>query len=143
MISGCALFEGPPIDRPDRPDPKAQIVDTDEPPVFVPDGGAEANTPVFLTTLTGVAEEAETIDGRMLVDTLTGVGFNRDNMQVSFDHSKTGLVADSLYVSVRFESECLIGQVDTASRDVYVTVTEAIGPDESLCLIGVTRSIDW
>ena len=64
-------------------------------------------------------------------------------MQVSFDRTKTDLVADSIFVSVRIGAECLLGQVTTGTREVSAVTEPAIGPNRDICLIGNTRAIDW
>lgn len=64
-------------------------------------------------------------------------------MQVSFDKSRTGLTADSIYVSVRIGEDCMIGQFATEDRELAVDLAGAVGPEKDLCLIGETREIDW
>ena len=77
------------------------------------------------------------------VKALAAAGFDRTTMQVSFDLSKTGLVADSILVSVRYGPECLIGQIVTADRSVVTTREPALTESRTVCLIGNTRAIDW
>lgn len=143
LTAGCVLIEGPPIDRPERPTTHLPDIEDNAPAEYVPDGSAEDNLPIFSATLARVAEAQSETTGRVLVDELTAVGFDRDTMQVTFDRTPTDLVVDSVYVSARFGAECLVGQVDVASREVFVTVAPTVGPEADLCLIGNTRPIDW
>lgn len=143
VLSGCAILEGPPIDRPERPTIAIPSPEPDQPIEFVPDGTAEDNLPIFHETLSAVAASESALEGRLLVDELVGVGFSPDLMQVSFDRTPTDLVVDNLYVSARFGTECLVGQVDTTTRELFVDIAPAVGPGDELCLIGNTRPIDW
>lgn len=113
------------------------------PPEYVPDGTAADNLPYFEHLLTEYAEsEGAALEGRPIVDVVIAGGFARDDMQVSFDHSKTNLPADSIYVSVRISDSCLLGQV-VNDFSVHAIVQPAVGPEDNLCLIGETRPIDW
>lgn len=115
----------------------------EETPELHPDGTAKENLPFFTATLQAYAESDGAIEGVPLVDALTEAGFAKKRMQVSFDRSKTDLVADNIFVSVRFGDECLIGQVLTGDRSVYTELAAGVGPKQKLCLIGNTRPIDW
>lgn len=110
---------------------------------FFPQGSAEDNLPYFRQTLETFGAGEQPVNGVNVVDAITAAGFERANMQVSFDHSQTGLVADNIFVSVRIGHQCLIGQVVTDSREAVAVVEPAIGPGSDICLIGNTRSIDW
>lgn len=112
-------------------------------PVFYPEGTATENLPYFAYSLTLFTESDAEIGGQAIVDFLVNEGFAKDAMQVSFDRTKTDLQADAIFVSVRVGEECLLGQVTTKGRNVSSTVQPAIGPDNTLCLIGNTRPIDW
>ena len=116
---------------------------SDAPAQLVPGGGAEANLPFFSEVLRQFAAGPGAVEGQPIVDALIAAGFDRAAMQVSFDRSKTELVADSILVSVLFEGECLIGQVVTADRSFVTTVAPALTESQNLCLIGNTRPIDW
>lgn len=115
----------------------------EEPAQLIPDGGAEANLPFFSEVLRQFSAGTEVVEGRPVVDALVAAGFDRAAMQVSFDESKTGLVADSILVSVLLGGECLIGQVITADRSTFTTIAPALTEGQNLCLIGNTRPIDW
>ena len=141
-LSACVIVEGPTPVTPTRTPPP--VPDPDEPPpVLVPDGDAGDNLPFFAQVITDYAKGAQPIEGRPIVDAIAAAGFDRRAMQVSFDRTKTNLVADSIYVSVRIGEECLLGQLVTATREIAVTEAAAVGPDKSICLIGNTRPIDW
>lgn len=138
-LSSCALLEGPTPQTPDRPAPELPAT----PAVFVPGGTAEENLPFFTQTLLEYAAGDAPIEGQPIVDAVAAGGFDKADMQVSFDHSKTNLVADSIYVAVRAGEQCLIGQIATAERDVAAEAVAATGPGRDVCLIGSTRQIDW
>ena len=110
---------------------------------FLPDGTAEENLPYFEQTLAGFAAGELPVEGVPIVDAVSAAGFDRSQMQVSFDRSQTNLVADNIFVSVRVGEQCLIGQVVTGTREVAAVVEDAVGPDADICLIGNTRAIDW
>lgn len=139
LFVGCTLLEGPTPETPPRETPAAPEVA----PEFVPEGSAEENLPIFTETLRQYSEGDTAIEGQPIVDAIANVGFNRDDMQVSFDRTKTDLVADHIFVSVRVDQECLIGQVVTDDRSFVTEVMPAVGPEENICLIGETRAIDW
>jgi len=130
--------EGPKVSGP------APATEAPESPAeFVPGGSAEENLPYFDATLRAYAQSDAPLEGVPIVDAVVAAGFDKNNMQVSFDESKTGHTADSMYVAVRIDQSCLIGQLVAADRS-YVAVTEpAVGPDKNVCLIGETRPIDW
>ena len=107
------------------------------------DGSAEENLPYFTETIRQFAAGEEPIQGRPIVDALTQAGFDRDSMQVTFDESKTGLIADHIYASVLVQQDCLIAQVVSEDRSFTVDAAPAVGPEEDICIIGETRPIDW
>lgn len=113
------------------------------PPELVPDGNAEDNLPFFQETLRQFSAGTAEVQGEPIVNHLAAAGFDKGKMQVSFDRSKTDLVADSIYVSVRFDDQCLVGQVVHEDRSVVGLVEPALGPNTDICLIGTTRPIDW
>jgi len=144
LLSGCSLL-GDSSGTPDpvrSSDPAASPQPTEK-PVLHPDGSAEENHPFFAATLRDYAAGDGPIEGRPLVDAIAEAGFAKKAMQVSFDRTKTNLVADNIFVSVRIGKECLIGQVLTGDRQVFTEVAPAVGAGAKLCLIGETRPIDW
>lgn len=144
LLSGCGLLgDLSGTQDPERPSDPAVAPPPAEKPVLHPDGTAEQNRAFFAETLRAYALGDAPVEGRPLVDALAGAGFAKSAMQVSFDRTKTGLVADNIFVSVRFGTDCLIGQVLTGDRKIYTEVAPAVGPGAKLCLIGETRPIDW
>lgn len=138
-LSSCSLLEGPTPTTPERP----QVEQPAEPAEFVPGGSAEENLPFFRQLLVGYAEGEQPIQGQPIVDAVAAGGFDKAEMQVSYDQSKTNLVADSIYVAVRAGESCLIGQLVTEGREVGAEAVAAVGPERNVCLIGDTRPIDW
>ena len=139
LLSGCALLEGPTPQTPPREVAPAPEVA----PEFFPEGSATDNLPYFTSVLRDYAAGEEPAMGVPLVNAVTASGFSKEAMQVSFDQSKTGLAADSIYVSVQIGAECLVGQLVAADRESVAVVAPAIGPEQNVCLIGNTRPIDW
>lgn len=139
LLVGCALVEGPTPETPKRETPAVPQVA----PQLVADGTAEQNLPYFTEVLRAFAESGEPVAGMPVVDAVAAAGFDRAAMQVSFDQTRTGLEADNIFVSVRIEADCLIGQVVTEDRSFVAKNEPAVGPNGDLCLIGATRPIDW
>ncbi|PRI11881.1 hypothetical protein B4915_04875 [Leucobacter massiliensis] len=143
LLSGCSLIqgvlEGPTPETPSRETPPAP----EAPPEFVPGGTAEQNLPYFTEVLRAYAASTQPIEGQPVVDAVADAGFDRAAMQVSFDRTQTGLVADSIYVSVRIGGDCLIGQLVSEDRSFVAQNEPAVGPNKDICLIGKTRPIDW
>ena len=138
-LSSCALLAGPVPNTPERETvPVPEVA-----PELVPDGSAEENLPYFTEVLRGFSEGAEEVRGQQVSTAVIDAGFPRENMQVSFDKTKTDLVADAIYVSVKIDDSCLLGQVMTEDRSFVARVDPAVGPNNDICLIGQTRVIDW
>ncbi len=81
------------------------------------------------------------MQGAPIVDAVAASGFDPSLMQVSFDTSKTNLPADNIFVSVRVDASCLVGQVVAEDRSVFAEVMPAVGPAQDICLIGKTASV--
>jgi len=138
-LSGCALIEGPTPATPKREQPAKPEVK----PEFVPGGSAAENLPYFTEVLREYAAGEEPVQGEPVVNAVADAGFDKAGMQVSFDRTKTGLDADNIFVSVRIGGDCLIGQLVAADRSFVAQNEPAIGPNQDICLIGSTRTIDW
>ena len=102
-----------------------------------PGGSAADNLAYFDSVASAVTE----IDGRSYIDALTAAGFDKTQMEVTFDRTKTDLAADTIQFAVRFNGECLLGQNGPASGGYHSSVTPPLA--SGMCLIGATRSIDW
>lgn len=139
LLTGCALLEGP---TPETPKRQTQPV-PDAAPEFFPDGTAEDNLPYFTELIRAYSTSEASITGKPVAQAVIDGGFDKTMMQFSFDESKTGLVADNIFVSVRIGADCLIGQLVTADRGFVTAVEPAVGPAADICLIGTTRSVDW
>ncbi|UBH06340.1 hypothetical protein K8P10_001851 [Leucobacter sp. Psy1] len=138
-LTGCFLLEGPSPRTPERTAPP----EPETAPQFVPDGSAEENLPYFTEVLRQYSAGDGPVEGRPIVDAVAEAGFDKAAMSVSFDESKTGYAADSIFVSVRIGADCLLGQVAAEGRGFAAEAEPAIGPDHDVCLIGETRPIDW
>lgn len=141
-LSGCQVAL-PGTGAPGRTAPEENFREPEVAPELVPGGTAEQNLPYFTEVLRQFAVGSQAVEGQPIVDAITASGFDRGAMQVSFDRSKTNLVADSILVSVLLGTDCLIGQVQTADRSFVTTVQPALTEARNVCLVGQTRPIDW
>lgn len=139
IFTGCATTPAP-IDRPAK---EENFQEPEAPPEYFPEGTAAENLPYFQEVLRQYAIGEAPVQGAPIVDHLTAAGFVKTNMEVSFDESKTNLVADSIFVSVLFGQECLIGQMVVSDRTFVTEVVPGLGPEKIVCLLGTTRPIDW
>lgn len=142
LLTGCSVLETV-IGGPQPQTPPREPLQPPPDPEFFPDGSAEDNWPYFAHVLSEFAEGEAEVDGENVVNALADSGFDADAMQVSFDRTETGLVADSIFVSVRIGKSCLVGQIVTGDREAVAEVMPAVGPERDICLIGETRAIDW
>ncbi len=110
-------------------------------PVFVPDGTAEDNLPLFASVVSAVWATPAQAQGRAYVDALAAAGFDKATMQVTNDQSTVGNPAESIQFSVQWEDSCLMGQVGPATGEPVAVVMPALPTGG--CLIGKTRPIDW
>ena len=138
LVSGCSQED---VNQPERATPTQ--VPSEPPPSLIEGGTASENEKYFNYILRQGVRNGMQIDGVSVVNTVAEAGFDKALMQVSYDSSKTGLGADSIFVSVRVNDQCLLGQVVTSDKTVATSVQPAVGPYKSICLIGETRPIDW
>lgn len=139
-LSACtSILEGPSPVTPERtPPPPPETT-----PELVPGGTAEENLEYFRSVLRTYSESEQPILGEPIVNAVAESGFEKGDMQVSHDRSRTGLVADSMYVAVRLGETCLLGQFVTDNREWAAYAADAVGPENNVCMIGDTRPIDW
>ena len=110
-------------------------------PTLVPEGSADDNLPLFASVVDAVAAGPDAASGRAYVDALVAAGFDKAAMQVTPDQSTVGNPAESIQFAVRWQDECLVGQVGPATGDPYTVVVPVLA--EGTCLVGDTRPIDW
>ncbi|MGN7947892.1 DUF6993 domain-containing protein [Microbacterium sp. 22215] len=111
-------------------------------PVYVADGTANDNLPLFDAVTAQVWASDQKVSGRAYIDALIAAGFDREAMQVTQDVSTVGNPAESIQFSVRWgDSECLVGQVGPSTGAPVTVVMPQLA--EGRCLIGATRAIDW
>ncbi|MBU4466432.1 MAG: hypothetical protein KKH75_11365, partial [Actinobacteria bacterium] len=65
--------------------------------------------------------------GRAYVDALVAAGFDKTAMQVTNDTSTVGDPAESIQFSVRWGSECLVGQVGPTIGTPVTAVLPVLG----------------
>ncbi len=109
-------------------------------PVLVPGGTADENLPFFAATIGAVASGPDSVSGRAYIDALVAAGFDKAAMQVTPDQTTIGNPAETIQFSVRWQGECLIGQVGPSTGTPVAVVEPAVG---DTCLVGNTRAIDW
>ncbi|MDR7189810.1 hypothetical protein J2Y46_002636 [Microbacterium sp. BE35] len=110
-------------------------------PTLVPEGTADDNLPLFSSVTAAVWATDARVTGRAYVDALTAAGFDKAAMQVTQDLSTVGNPAESIQFSVRWNDQCLVGQVGPATGDPVTVVVPVLA--EGNCLVGQTRPIDW
>lgn len=136
VFSGCSLLDGPTPGTADR-----AAVEAPEGEVsYFPDGSAADNLPIFTKTLVEYGKGSGAIDSEPIERALVDVGFEADSIEVTQDVDPFGNDAESIFVSSRFDDQCLIGQLVEADREVIVEQTNTIGPDGDQCLIVQPRS---
>ena len=142
LLSACT--PAPEEVSPGQETQQATVEPSKEPtPQYLPEGTAAENEKYFSYILRQAIRGGAQVNGVEMINALVAGGFDRGMMQVSFDTSQTGLQADNIFVSVRHNDQCLIGQIVTSDKSVSVDVQPAIGPEKTVCLIGETRPIDW
>lgn len=139
LLVSCGPTPTPtPTDAAPSPTPSASPAG----PVYVADGTAADNLPLFAAVTAGVWASDQKVSGRAYIDALIAAGFDRAAMQVTQDVSTVGNPAESIQFSVRWgESECLVGQVGPSTGEPVTIVMPQLA--EGRCLIGATRAIDW
>ena len=129
LLTGCSLFDGPTPNA--SPRKQTPVVEAQ----YYPDGTAEENLPYFQKTLEDFAATETPVKGESVQSALESAGFPREHMQVTQDETPNGVEALSMFVSVRIDTECLVGQVVAEDRTVFAQTMEAIGPDGDQCLV--------
>lgn len=139
-LAGCV--QAPPMPTPTMtPTPSASptSVRNEPKPVLRPGGSAAANRQFFDATNAALQAAAGKSDGETIVNTLAAAGFDKADMEVTYDSTALGIAADSIIVSVRIGDECLIGQF--APSYYRGDLQPVLGSGR--CLVGLQRPIDW
>jgi hypothetical protein len=108
-------------------------------PVLKAGGSAAQNRAYFDFTMTAYLHSTTAADGKAMVNWLVSAGFTQSDMEVTPDKTSVGLSADTIIVSVRIASACLIGQINSTGYHSELANTLSTGR----CLVGTTRTIDW
>lgn len=144
FIAGCSANSAP---LPAAPASRTTLTPGPAPatpasvPTFKPDLAASENQEYFDWIAAGVLAADPDAGGRPFIDALAAGGFDKSQMEVTFDRTAIDLEADSIQFSARLHGECLIGQVGPASDGYHSIVAPVLGT--GTCLIGATRQIDW
>jgi hypothetical protein len=108
---------------------------------LAPGLSASENLDYFDYVSRGVLRTDKAAGGRAFVDALIAGGFDKKEMEVTFDRTQADLAADSIQFSVRVNGDCLIGQNGPATDGYHSMVADVLG--SGACLVGSTRQIDW
>ncbi|GAB3125990.1 hypothetical protein GCM10027056_22670 [Glaciibacter psychrotolerans] len=139
-LAGCSASEVSPSTSPAAPAPSASAPAPTTAPVLDPAESATENLPYFDFISQNVLTANPEAGGRDFIDALAVGGFDKTQMELTPDRTTVDLAADSVLFSVRFNSECLVGQSGAATGyHSYVAPILASGT----CLVGTTRPIDW
>ncbi|MFT3799250.1 DUF6993 domain-containing protein [Microbacterium sp.] len=139
-LAGCTATPPAPASTP-TPTVTVSPSPTPTGPALVPDGSADDNLPLFEAVMNEVAATDARYQGRAYIDALVAAGFDKTAMEVTQDLTTVGNQADSIQFSVRWDGECLVGQVGPSIPTPTALVMDEI--PGGTCLIGQTRPIDW
>ncbi|HYI32072.1 MAG TPA: hypothetical protein VEX88_01270 [Glaciibacter sp.] len=121
-------------------EPSAPAATPQPAPTFKADLAASENQDYFDWVAVGVLATDRNAGGRAFIDALTAGGFDRSQMELTFDRTAVDLEADSIQFSVRVHGECVIGQAGPGDSFSSI-ITAPLGT--GTCLVGSTRQIDW
>lgn len=111
-----------------------------KPPVMLPNGTATANLPFFDYVNLATFASAGFVEGRPYIDNLVANGFNKADMELTWWDTPDGHLADSIFFSVRFKGECLVGQIAAWGYASSVSPILSTGS----CMVGAyLQPIDW
>lgn len=140
-LAGCV--SGTPMPTPDAgsatPTPDPTSVRNELDPQLRPGEPAAANEQFFDFVNQQLQTAQGKSSGQAIVDNLVAAGFAKTDMEVTYDSTALGLQADSIIVSVKIGSECLIGQFAPAYYESSIAPLLGTGK----CLVGWQRAIDW
>lgn len=145
-IAGCTAASPAPTSRP-TPTGSPPVVTGEAtpppsaPPDLRPTLSADENLAYFDTVNLAVVAANPSAGGRDFIDALVAAGFDKSQMEVTYDRTTIDLQADSVQFAVLFQGECLIGQYGPATGGYHGAVRPPLGTGG--CLIGDTRPIDW
>lgn len=141
-LTGCASASAPNPGNDAKAKSTAAATPTSAATVYVPDGSAADNLPLFTSVVADVWSSDARVSGRAYIDALVEAGFDREAMQVTPDTTTVGNPVESLQFSVRWGAdECLVGQVGPSTGAPVTVVLPQLA--EGRCLVGATRPIDW
>jgi hypothetical protein len=142
--AGCSASQPPTpaaTAQPTVSTPSPPAAATPEPTLqFKPDLAASENQDYFDWVAAGVLATDQDAGGRAFIDALAAGGFDKSQMELTFDRTAVDLEADSIQFSVRLHGQCVIGQAGPGDS-FHSVITAPLGT--GTCLIGATRQIDW
>ncbi|GAA3868865.1 hypothetical protein GCM10022381_10250 [Leifsonia kafniensis] len=141
IVSGCSALStktAPTASHSVSPTPTATPTAV---PTLDPAGDAKANLAFFDHVSMGVLAANAEAGGADFINALSANGFDKTQMQVTFDRTAVDLAADSIQFSVRINDQCLIGQNGPATQGYHSMVAPILAT--GMCLVGTTRQIDW
>ncbi len=134
-LAGCSSEEAqPPAETTAAAEPTQAA-----PAAFMPGGTASDNKPIFDETNLQTIATNGSASSVEFVDALSGIGFDKAAMEVTFDRTNVDLEADYIIVSVKIGEECLVGQRGPRGYTSDIVAPVSTGK----CLIGLTQPITW
>ncbi|MFD2674820.1 DUF6993 domain-containing protein [Gulosibacter bifidus] len=107
---------------------------------FNPNGVAGDNKAYFDQTLQDLLASNEKADSKAMVQALVDAGFDKSQMEVTYDRTSIDLEVDYVMVSVKMpDGNCLLGHRGTRGYSSMVAEPMKTGK----CMIGETQPIDW
>lgn len=137
MLAGCS--EGAPMPTPTG-SKTATPTPTPTPELKLdPDGTAEQNLPFWKQLVKAMSDTYGMADGTAMIQTLVDAGFDKGAMEITPNETAIGERADSVIFAVRFDGQCLIGQIFPNRYNAVLAPMLGTGR----CLVGNTRPIDF
>jgi hypothetical protein len=137
VLAGCVPTE--PMPTPTSSGSKSPTPTPTPIPTFDPSGTAEENLLFWRYTVEKLYKNHGLPDGATVVQALVDAGFVKTDMEITPDYTAISEPVDSIIFSVRFNGECLIGQLFSYSWNY----TRAPMLGTGTCLVGATRPIDF
>jgi len=140
VLTGCAADGGG--DQQEQQGQQEQEQQSTPKPkaTFDPQGGAGENKDYFDQTLQDLLAKNSKADSHAIVNALADAGFDKSQMEVTFDRTSIDLEVDYVMVSVKMpDGLCLIGHRGTRGYSSVVENPLSTGK----CMIGKTQPIDW
>lgn len=108
-------------------------------PVFVADGTAEDNLPLFTKIVNDQWAAGSGTTGKSYTDALVAAGFDVTAMEVTASKTTLGNDVESLQFAVLWHGSCLVGQVGPSTGDPIATVLPEL--KDGGCFVATTAEV--